>query len=101
MLIKGLTMRTAKTMQESFITKPGDIFTVKGSKNCISSSITVEVANKGNNELFNITLSNTLPAWQMLLKLDNMGGRSVFNQHGDDAPIPFKESMSYKHRFIN
>ncbi len=91
--------RTNQTMHKSFVTCPNDVFTIKGSKYCISDSITIEVSNKSRDELFSINLPNKIESWQLLLQLDNMGGRSVFNQHGSDNPEPFKESAPYKARF--
>jgi len=92
--------RTTESMKREFITCPDDVFTIKGHKNCISGSIVVALHNAGRQEHFYITLPNKLDAWKLLLKLDNMGGRSVFNQMGDDDPEPFKDSMPYKARFV-
>ncbi len=91
--------RNQESMRKNFISCPGDKYTIKGSSNCISNSITVMVSNSGREEKFFITMRNNLDAWKMLKKLDDMGGRTVLDQIDNNAPIPFKDSMPYKHRF--
>jgi len=97
--MNSLVSRSQETMKNQFITAPGDVFTIKSHKNCISDSLTILVTNKNTEESFYLSAPNRIEAWKLLLQLDNMGGRSVFLQFGDDEPIPYKQSDAYKYRF--
>ena len=91
--------RTTESMKTNFITCPGDVFVIKGHSRCITDSITVAITNTDRDEHFYINLRNILAAWKMLKQLDDMGGRSVFDQLDDNDPIPYKDSTPYKARF--
>lgn len=89
--------RTAQTMRQNFISKPNDQYIVPVFRNCLSSGMSFRVLNT--NEDFSISCDNKLEVWELLRKLDDMGGRSVFVQYDNEQPIPYKESAPYKHRF--
>ena len=90
---------------DGFVTCPGDVFTIQMTPNCISNSISVRVTNEGTmNEAAIKTdeylgLPNNLGIWTWLKKLNDMGGRSVMVQRGEETPINFEDSAPYKCRF--
>ncbi len=88
-----------------FVSVPGDVYTIKSTKGMICNSITVHVANTGDvnaaaietDEYF--TLPNNLDAWKFLKQINEMGGRIVFHQRGDEPPVEYKRSGPYRCRF--
>lgn len=90
-----------------FVSCPGDVYTVQATRNMLSGSIMVHVTNEGTMNPAaiktdeHIALPNNLDAWIFLQKMDNMGGREVFHQFGDETPVPYKESGPYRYRFGN
>ncbi len=99
--MKTITKRTAESIKQNLITCPGDVFTIKGSSNCISDSLTVLIENKDRGESFINSWPNRLPVWKLLKQLNEMGGRIVLNQIDNNKPEPFKDSLPYKVRFLN
>lgn len=97
-------MRTQETIQESlkagkFISIPGDIYTVKGSSNMLSNSLTLHLVNSQESIYFG--LPNELDAWKFLKSLNETGGRKVYYQIDNNEPINFEDSLPYKYRFSN
>ena len=90
-------MRTAETMRQNFISKPGDKYIIPINSHCLSSGMSFQVVNE--NESFSISCDNTPAVWDLLKRLDNMGGRSVWVQIDSNEPTPFKSSAAYKSRF--
>jgi len=93
------TVRSQQTMSKEFITKPGDVFTIKSWKGLISNTISVNVTNEKHNEEFWLSFVNELKAWKFLKKLNRMGARTVLFQTNNDKPIPFEKSIPYISRF--
>ena len=63
------SMRTQKTMEQDFTTKPGDVFTIKAHSNIICNTITVAVFNGRTCEDFFLTLPNKIQTWLLLKQL--------------------------------
>lgn len=97
--MKTKTMRTAESFKQNLITCPGDVFTIKGTSNCISDSLTILIENKDRGESFLNSWPNRLEVWKILKRLNEMGGRKVLNQMDDNEPEPFEDSLPYKVRF--
>ena len=91
--------RTQKSMATEFITKPGDVFTIKSNRGVICDTITVQVTNDETAESFYLGYRNELDAWKHLKRINEIAARRVMYQLDDDEPIDFVECIPYRHRF--
>jgi hypothetical protein len=86
-----------------FITCPDDVFHIIIQTGCISNSITLQLVNQRRQENVRFSLPNKPEAWDILKKLDDMGGRKVqvcyIDHDGGKSYQLFKESIAYKCRF--
>ena len=91
--------RIVRTMKKQFVTRPGDVFTIKVRSNLLSNVIDVEVKNERVGENFTLTFKNAEDSWDLFKKLNDMLARKVFYKVDDEEPIPFEDSPPYKSRF--
>jgi hypothetical protein len=96
---KANVKRSHETMSQEFITKPGDKFIVK-LQGGLSSSIPLQVVNEKTGEDFYLGMKNCLAAWKELVKIDNIGARSVVVET-DGGEVPYKESLPFKARNLD
>lgn len=92
-------IRKTRVKNGRFLTKPGDVITVKICSYSLSSSISIELANRQTGERLFDTIPNWLAAWEWLKSVNEIGGRDVVVQTNDQEPIPFEESAPYLYRF--
>jgi hypothetical protein len=88
-----------------FTSCPGDVMTIKSTPGMLSNSISIHITNDGTVSGAAIltdewlTLANRLEAWEWLRGCNDVHGREVMHQTGDETPIPYAESGPYLHRF--
>jgi hypothetical protein len=104
-------MTEARNIQDNFYggngftSCPGDVMTVKQTPGMLSSSISIHITNDGTTSGAAIItnewlgMANRIEAWEWLKSCNEVHGRKVMIQRGDDTPIPYKESAPYTSRF--
>lgn len=70
-------MRNHKSMQNNFISRPFDVYTVINESNVISDSIKILVSNESTRESFYMALKNRPETKNLLFELANMHNRTV------------------------
>ncbi len=94
--------RSQKSMSEEFITRPGDVFTVKSFyRQLLTNSIMVEVSNENTKEDFVMIFPNKTGSWSLFKSINETAGRRVMYQLDGQDPVPFENSTPYKIRFNN
>lgn len=88
-----------------FTSCPGDVMTIKSTPGMLSSSISIHITNDGTMSGAAIItdewlgMANRIEAWEWLKSCNEVHGRKVMHQVGDNAPVDYKESAPYLCRF--